>query len=118
MDYMASQLIHTGYADENFLDSLHKREAMASTSFAYAFALPHSLNVPCKKSVLSVGVLKNPILWGEHQVKLVILLGFTREDHKTMQVFLDWMNKILSDSKAFSKLIQSKNREEFIKNFI
>lgn len=118
MEYMAHQLIKRGYADEHFLDSLHKREAMASTSFAYAFALPHSLNVPCQKSVLSVGILKNPILWGEHQVKLVILLGFTREDHKTMQVFLDWMNKILSDSKAFSKLIQSKNREEFIKNFI
>ena len=115
---MAHQLIEKNFASEDYLDSVHKREDMSSTSFAYSFALPHSLNVPCKTSVLSVAILKNPISWGEHQVKLVILLGFTKDDHKTMQVFLDWMNKILSDSKAFSQLIQSKNREEFIKNFI
>ncbi len=117
-DFMAHQLIEKNFASEDYLDSVHKREDMSSTSFAYSFALPHSLNVPCKTSVLSVAILKNPISWGEHQVKLVILLGFTKDDHKTMQVFLDWMNKILSDSKAFSQLIQSKNREEFIKNFI
>ncbi len=118
IEFMTHQLIDRDFADEDFLKSVHKREAMASTSFSYAFALPHSLNVPCKNSVLSVSILKNPITWGEHQVKLVILLGFTKEDHKTMQVFLDWMNRILSDSKAFSQLIQSRNREEFIKNFI
>jgi lichenan operon transcriptional antiterminator len=62
--------------------------------------------------------MKNPIGWGEYEVRLVILLGFAENDQKIMKVFLDWMSSVLSDSKALAQLIKSQNKDEFIKNFL
>ena len=118
IDFMCQEIIDKGYAEEGFRTSVHARESMASTSFSYSFAIPHPLEVSCKESILSVAIMKNPIGWGEYEVRLVILLGFAENDQKIMKVFLDWMSSVLSDSKALAQLIKSQNKDEFIKNFL
>ncbi|HSR05410.1 MAG TPA: BglG family transcription antiterminator [Proteiniclasticum sp.] len=118
IDFMCQEIIDKGYAEEGFRTSVHARESMASTSFSYSFAIPHPLEVSSKESILSVAIMKNPIAWGEYEVRLVILLGFAENDQKIMKVFLDWMSSVLSDSKALAQLIKSQNKDEFIKNFL
>lgn len=118
IDFMCDNLLEAGCAPEGFKSSVHKREDISSTSFVYSFAIPHSMNVNCYESNLSVAILKNPIPWGDYDVHLVILLGFAKDQQSIMRIFLDWMSNVLSDSNEFTKLIQSKTRDEFVQQFI
>ena len=112
--FLCDRLQDAGYADEKFKSSVLAREEMSSTSFLYNFATPHSLNVPSIHSAISVGILKDAILWGEYEVKLVLLPAVNMEDNKLMRMFFDWLSGIVGKSEQFNKLLQAKNAEEFI----
>lgn len=61
IEYMCDHLKKLGYSDDAFKKSVLQREKMASTSFVYSFAVPHSLNVASFRSSISVAFLEKPI---------------------------------------------------------
>lgn len=61
IEYMCDHLKNLGYSDDAFKKSVLQREKMASTSFVYSFAVPHSLNVASFRSSISVAFLEKPI---------------------------------------------------------
>ncbi len=116
--FMCDRLYDQGYVDEGFKDAVLLREEMSATSFAYSFAIPHTMNVSAKKSNLSVAILKKPILWGSYDVKLVILLAIHEEDNTLMKLFFDWLSNAVSDSRKFASLLDVKTHEEFIEQMM
>lgn len=114
ISYMCEQLVQHAYAPSEFKDSVLQREAMSSTSFTYGFAIPHTFNIMANQSCISVGVLKNPIQWGEFEIQLVILLAIKNEDRRLLRVFFDWLSSVVSNSSKFASLLETKNHEEFI----
>lgn len=116
--YMCDQLQKEDFAPEEFKTSVLQREDMSSTSFAYGFAIPHTLNVAAKQSCLSVAILKEPMSWGDFEVQLVILLAIKDEDRKLLRVFFDWLSSVVSNSSKFANLLETRNHEEFIKKIL
>ncbi|WZU03159.1 PTS sugar transporter subunit IIA [Erysipelothrix sp. D19-032] len=80
---------------EHFKQSVLDREKMSSTSFIYAIAIPHPLDLESHQSKVAVAPLKKPIRWGSYDVKLVMLLAITEEDSAKMWLFFDWLSKPL-----------------------
>lgn len=118
INFMCDRLYQKGYVDKHFKEAILLREEMSATSFAYSFAIPHTMNVAAKKSNLSIAILKKPITWGEYDVKLVILLAIHEADQKLMKLFFDWLSIAVSDSKKFASLLEVKTHEEFIEQMI
>jgi len=118
IDFMCDRLLEAGYISTEFKESVHEREKISATSFAYSFAIPHSLNINCYKSNLSVAILKSPILWGDYDVQMVILLAISDGKNEILRTFFDSIGTVLSDSKEFAKLIKIKTRNEFVKQFM
>ena len=112
--FMCDELQREGYAPEEFKNSVLQREEMSSTSFTYGFAIPHTLNVSANQSCLSVAILKEPIVWGDFDVQLVILLAIKNEDRKLLRVFFDWLSSVVSNSSKFASLLETHNHEEFV----
>lgn len=102
------------YVDAHFESSVLAREKLSSTSFQYGFALPHALNMEARQSCISVAILNQSVLWNEYPVRLVILLAIKDKDRKLLRVFFDWFTEVVSDSLKMSRLLQAKNREEFL----
>lgn len=112
---MAMDLEKAGYVSESFCNSVLQREQLSATSFELGFALPHAMNMEAFNSCLSIAILKDPIVWGGVNVKLVIMLAIRDVDHKMLGTFFDWMTTIVSDSAKFSKLLQVNTYDEFAK---
>lgn len=118
LNFMSDELYKAGLVEENFKESVLKREELSSTSFIYSFAVPHPLNAMSKESKISIAFLKRPIQWGEFQVKLVLLLAIEDEKQKTLRTFFDWLSSMVSDSKKLYSLMQVKSYDEFINHII
>lgn len=113
--FLCEQLVDEGFVGEDYLPSVLKREETSATSFVYSFAVPHSFNVPAKKTALSVALLKKPIEWGTYQVKLVVLLAVDTKDMKIVGMFFDWLGSIVNDPNRLRHILEAKNHEDFMK---
>lgn len=115
---MCDRLYENGYVEKGFKDAVLVRERMSPTSFAYSFAIPHTMATNAIKSNISVAILKRPITWGDYDVKLVILLAINEEDRKLIKLFFDWLSNAVSDSSKFAALLETKNHEQFIEQIM
>lgn len=116
--FMCDALEKDNFIPDNFKADVLQREQISSTSFIFGLAIPHALSVGAKRSCLSIAILKNPIAWGEFNVKLVILIGVREDDKNTMRIFFDWLSNIVSDSNKFTALLRTLNHEEFIQQVL
>ncbi|QIK68955.1 transcription antiterminator [Erysipelothrix sp. HDW6C] len=112
--FMSQDLVKEGYVPDSFTKSVLDREKMSSTSFDYALAIPHPLKMESKQSIISIGILDKPIMWGTFQVKLVILLAITESDSATMWLFFDWLSETITNANKMTNLIESRKRDEFV----
>lgn len=113
--FLCNQLEEEGFVESDYLPSVLKREETSATSFVYSFAVPHSFNVPAKKTALSVALLKKPIEWGAYSVKLVILLAVDNKDMKIVGMFFDWLGTIVNDPNRLRYILEAKTHEDFMK---
>lgn len=114
IEFLADTLYRDGIVDENFKRSVFEREAMSSTSFVHALAIPHPLELSSHDSKIAIAILDKPIQWGSYQTKLVMLLAIQEKDNEIMWLFFDWLAEIISDSDRLNQLFASKNRKEFV----
>ena len=117
IEYMCDEMIAKKVITSDFKESVLNREEIAATSFNYGFAVPHSLNVSANKTSIAIATLKHQIAWGQYEVRLIILLATNEESRRLLGVFFDWLSNITNDSSKLSRLLETKNRNEFI-NYI
>lgn len=111
---MSNKLYECGRVNENFYYSTLEREKMAFTSFNYGFATPHPLDYSTLKSTIGIAVLKKPILWGKHDVKLVLLLAIREDEKDILRIFFDWFSDVSDDEALFGRIIEAENAKRFI----
>lgn len=111
---MSNKLYECGRVNENFYYSTLEREKMAFTSFNYGFATPHPLDYSTLKSTIGIAVLKKPILWGKHEVKLVLLLAIREDEKDILRIFFDWFSDVSDDEALFGRIIEAENAKRFI----
>lgn len=95
IDYLANNMIKHGYIDDNVKQSIFDRENMASTEIGGMIAIPHALKNHMAEVTISVGILKNPIIWHKEKVQVVFLLSIPKHLYKL------WENIFKSIYKAF-----------------
>lgn len=116
--FLCENLEKKSYVSKDYLENVLKREEISDTSFSQGFSIPHSLDtLDIKKSAISIIILKNPMIWGNHKVQIIFLLTIKNANSKALELFFSWMYTISNDLENFSKLIKSKSFGEFIKFF-
>lgn len=118
INFLGEKLYERSYVNADFKDLVLQREQLSATSLSFGFAIPHAIETCANTSSISVALLKNPIMWGDYQVKLVMLLAFHENDRQTMRLFFDWLANAVNDTGAFASLLQSKSYEQFMMNLI
>lgn len=95
IECLANNMIKHGYIDDNVKQSIFDRENMASTEIGGMIAIPHALENHMTEVTISVGILKNPIIWHKEKVQVVFLLSIPKHLYKL------WENIFKSIYKAF-----------------
>ncbi|MFV0479046.1 MAG: BglG family transcription antiterminator [Anaerorhabdus sp.] len=118
IEFICDKLIENGIVSEKYKESVLEREQIASTSFNYGFAVPHSLNVPANKTVIAIAQLKQQIKWDQFPVRLVILLAIDEFGQKKLETFFEWLSGITGEPAKLLELLEAKSCDEFIKRML
>lgn len=95
IEYLANNMIKHGYIDNKVKQSILERENMASTEIGGMIAIPHALENHMSEVAVSVGILKNPIIWHKEKVQVIFLLSIPKPLYKL------WENIFKNIYKAF-----------------
>lgn len=118
IEVMCTNLEKANYVTPAFKESVLQRESLSATSFAFGFAIPHSISTISLRSSISVAILNKPILWGTYDVRMVILLSISQQDRSLLKLFFDWLSMVVSNSSRFATILECKSHEEFIEKVI
>ena len=101
---------------EKGLNQLKKREGMGNTSFDN-IAIPHILDQVEGDSYSVIIILDEPIKWNDKKIKLVysLVIGNRLGD---MSLYYEKLGDFLSDKKALTKALETKDTMEFMNVFM
>ena len=114
---MVKKLESKEYVDSSFKEEVLERELISSTAFGN-FAIPHAMKMYAKKTGLNVLVSDNPIPWGSHEVHLIIMMCFNKNERHIFNEIYDPITMILSEHENIKQIIACKDYEEFIKTMV
>lgn len=111
LEFLTKDLEQKGYLNPQERQILINRESISSTEIAINIAFPHC--IISERSFLAVAVLKQPIVWKNNIVKLVLLMGLNLNDTRSKDA-IHYLFKNISDVEKVNALTRVKNMSEFV----
>lgn len=113
LKFINQKLLECNYVPENFLESVYKRESLASSAFFNKFAVPHALDVYAKETKIIYYYNSKPIDWFGEKVNLVLLLTSKEADDNYTHIY-NTLIDILLDNELFDQLIQCQTYDQLL----
>lgn len=112
--FLAQELLKKEYVESEFLESVLERENISSTAFESGIAIPHPISNCCNKTIISVAILKKPIIWQGQKVRCVLLLSIREEDKKYLVRFFDLVVNTLGNRSNIKNIMELDKLDKFI----
>lgn len=112
LETMCNLLVEKGYATNELYDSVIAREKEANTAVGGGIAIPHGSMNRVNESKIVIATLNKPILWGEEEVSVVVLLNIIISNASELnkwQAFYKEFIKLTDDENAIKKLKNIEN---------
>ncbi|CNI47949.1 putative transcriptional regulator [Yersinia massiliensis] len=110
---VCGELEAEGFVDADFYPSVVEREAIVSTMLGEGIALPHSLGLLAKKTVVVTMLAPNGIAWGDGEVAYVIfLLAISKTDYEEAMAIYDLFVTFVRE-RSMSRLLSSQHFDSF-----
>src|SRR5699024_2624054 len=114
IERLSTQLLRLDLIDPAFVHQALLRERSSSTAIGGKIAIPHAPPRLVKQTTLSIGLLKNPIAWGNEQVSLVFLLPISEKDRHLTRRLLKELSHLSQDPSLVEKLLQATSKDQFL----
>lgn len=111
--FMKEILQRDGYVDEDFDAAIFEREKYSSTVFGQ-IAVPHSIQMTAHKTGLFVMISDKPILWGKHEINVILLFAVNKNDWNLFCDVFDALVVLMLEFENLNKVMQCNNYDEFI----
>jgi lichenan operon transcriptional antiterminator len=114
IDFMAEKLSEKEYAPKNYAEMVKSRESAASTAFN-SIAIPHSMEMNCYRTCISVLIDKEGISWGTQNVRIVLMMSISpHASHEFSQLY-EALVVLFSDDKSIDMFQSCNSFQEFKK---
>ena len=117
IEYMVDNLSKIIKLDKGFKERLLERERKSPTAFDNYVGLPHTVNYGNDKFLISMGILKKPIFWGENEVRIIIMLIVPDEENIDADMVIKVYEEILKvcqNKKFVEELCKVRGYQEFL----
>ncbi|MTD41217.1 PRD domain-containing protein [Erwinia sp. CPCC 100877] len=111
-DELCAQLEQEGYVEHDFLPSVVEREAIVSTMLGEGIALPHSLGLLAKRTVVYTVLAPQGIAWGDEVASVIFLLAISKSEYEEAMAIYDLFVTFLRE-RATPRLCASRDFAEF-----
>jgi transcriptional antiterminator len=109
---LCGQLREEGFVDSEFVGSVVEREAIVSTMLGDGIALPHSLGLLAKKTVVYTVLAPQGIAWGDETAHVIFLLAISKSEYEEAMAIYDIFVTFLRE-RAMTRLCGCKDFSEF-----
>lgn len=109
---LSRQLESEGYVGHDFLDSVTEREEIVSTMLGDGIALPHSLGLLARKTVVYTVLAPQGIPWGEETAQVIFLLAISKSEYEEAMGIYELFVTLLRE-RAVPRLQDSKDFASF-----
>lgn len=109
IDYISVRVRNFYKVPRNFKELILLRESKATTEFGNMVAILHPYRVCTDKTIVSVVLLKEPILWDQQKVQMVFFISMEKGKNADIQKFYTIISKFLT-SKSYAKLLLSEKK--------
>lgn len=99
---------------DEFYDAVIKREDLGQTDFGNLVAIPHPFQVITKINFVTVGILKEPLWWGNNDVQVIFLIALSDEEDEDIERFYQLTTKLLFNKEHIQLLIENQKFEVMI----
>ncbi|MGE9551187.1 BglG family transcription antiterminator [Erwinia amylovora] len=105
---LCDRLEHEGVVDRDFYPSVEEREAIVSTMLGEGIALPHSLGLLARKTVVYTVLAPQGITWGDETAYVIFLLAISKTEYEEAMAIYDLFVTFMRE-RAMTRLRDSKN---------
>ncbi len=113
---VAQNLVSHGIVNDDFIDSVMKRESISNTNMNEVFALPHPMELCANETKVSVILLDEPLKWNnEETVKIIFLLAIKQGDQQDIEHLYDIFIEIVNNAKLQQQIIHAKDYQAFMR---
>ncbi|MEJ5115070.1 BglG family transcription antiterminator [Erwinia billingiae] len=109
---LCQQLEQEGVVDSDFWPSVEEREAIVSTMLGEGIALPHSLGLLAKKTVVYTVLAPQGIAWGEETAHVIFLLAISKTEYEEAMAIYDLFVTFMRE-RAMTRLRDSSDFASF-----
>ncbi len=53
-------------------------------------------------------------MWGEFEIRLVLLIAISKADRNYMNMFFEWFNDVVNGPKRYGELLDAKDHAAFV----
>lgn len=115
--FMCQFVIENKHLPEEFYESVLERERLAKTAFGNMVAMPHAYKAMSNETFVCVGLLDEPVEWGDQKIRAVFLVCIADKDHTSVELqrFYQLTASFLLSQKQIQDLIKKQDYDAFIK---
>lgn len=115
--YLVGKLRKYKYVNDTFEQEILDREGMSSTAFN-GFAIPHTMKMNAKKTILNILISDKGIMWDGQNVNIILMMCFNSHDRYIFNETYEPITMILGESNNIKKLTECNTYEDFITTMI
>ena len=97
-------MIEKGYINKDIQKSIFDRENISSTEIGNFVAIPHALKNDMDEAAISVGILKEPIIWDKKKVRIVFLLSIPKHLYKLWEPIFNSIYRTFISKRGVNKI--------------
>lgn len=109
---LCTQLEQEGVVDSTFYPSVEEREAIVSTMLGEGIALPHSLGLLAKRTVVYTVLAPQGISWGDETAYVIFLLAISKTEYEEAMAIYDLFVTFMRE-RAMTRLRDSADFDSF-----
>ncbi|RKT36308.1 BglG family transcriptional antiterminator [Microbacterium sp. AG1240] len=103
---LGSLLVAQSVIDDDYVERAIDREALSSTAFTDALAVPHAMDMTASRTRIAIGIADSSIPWGEGRVQVVALVAFSETDREAFQTVFEQFVEVFSERDSVQRIVR------------
>ena len=103
---LGGMLVEQSVIDDAYVARAVEREAISSTAFTDALAVPHAMGMTATQTRIAIGIADPSIAWGEGRVQVVALVAFSETDREAFQTVFEQFVEVFSERDSVQRIVR------------
>lgn len=114
LNQMSKEIEVSGIGGENYSEYVLKRESFATTIYLNGVAIPHPIEMKSNKDLISIKILKNPIIYDGKKVSIIFMIALKKDNLGFHKGITNDLFTIMNNLEMIQGLLKVNTFKEFM----